>query len=68
MRRIYSFSLPSMRSTNTAQLESVLPQRQQRAMDIKRVHFDPKFEAEDEDRARRRRTRQKENKVGRDYH
>jgi hypothetical protein len=37
-------------------------------MDIKRVHFDPKFEAEDEDRARRRRTRQKENKVGRDYH
>jgi hypothetical protein len=33
---------------------------------IKHVHFDPAFEAEDEERSRRKRARQEEKKVGRD--
>jgi hypothetical protein len=50
---------------------AALPQRQQRAMEniyIKRVHFDPEFEAAEEERSNRRLIRQKEEKVGRDCH
>jgi hypothetical protein len=61
--------MPNQSTTSNEVYES--HNEQQRAMEcihIKHVHFEPKFEAAEEERSHRRLARQKEKKVGRYCH